>query len=655
MNAAPETDDETPASGVGRRDVGVWAWGVLAAILLAFAALTALYASFHPAHGRFYDERFALQNVHSVLQRGALEPANGYYPTLSYLPQTLALGLIDAAGGDRYGGSMIYRVAEPPAADADPPAAGAAFTPLAYGVSRGIQLLWGIAALLFLFALGRRAFGVPAALIAVGLLATSPWFLQSAAKFKPDISLLATSILALWLSARAAEHRVRWGRYAAAGAAIAAAMSCKLTGGITAVPLTLVSVVQARWAPRRLLGLGVAGATSLAFFLLLNPHLRLYLHFMERLSAEYADKAKAYGGTHWGVVRRSLELVTSEFGFGPMLGGLALLAFVVLGLSAVHPESPLRRPAPALLWLFAPLYLAAFAASTPHFKGNNVLSILPPLALCAGWLAVFVGRRLAQIPARLPRRLVLGLASSFALVAVASQASGLTTYVYQSVVPTTHDLANNWLKAELGRQPLYLLSDEAPVGRYRWEGATLGRSNVLVRFPWTDTEIGIEPPVYDGVLGPPARVDASPWSALAKVEKTRIEPAFLHARGPAVAVRARPWSAVGGAVQPAAEAIDGRLQITWPDELGSGWYTVEVWVPQPSVASLDPHLEIGGFQRPLAWRRAAGRGHLLTSPRFAHDARRPPPTVSLAIPASGEAGIAFAFYRWRPPQPNAPA
>ncbi|MEO1088014.1 MAG: hypothetical protein AAFY88_27595 [Acidobacteriota bacterium] len=68
---------------------------VLTLLLLAFAALAAFFASFHPAQDRFYDERFALQNVHSVLQRGALEPANGYYPTLSYLPQALALGAIE--------------------------------------------------------------------------------------------------------------------------------------------------------------------------------------------------------------------------------------------------------------------------------------------------------------------------------------------------------------------------------------------------------------------------------------------------------------------------------------------------------------------------------------------------------------------------------
>ncbi|MEM8998583.1 MAG: hypothetical protein AAGF23_27615, partial [Acidobacteriota bacterium] len=70
----------------------------LVALALAFAGLAAFFADFHPRQGRFYDERFAFQNVHSVLQRGALEPANGYYPTLSYLPQTLALGAVEAFG-----------------------------------------------------------------------------------------------------------------------------------------------------------------------------------------------------------------------------------------------------------------------------------------------------------------------------------------------------------------------------------------------------------------------------------------------------------------------------------------------------------------------------------------------------------------------------
>ncbi|MEM6797214.1 MAG: glycosyltransferase family 39 protein, partial [Acidobacteriota bacterium] len=367
----------------------------LGALLFFFAAITAFFANFHPSHGRFYDERFALQNVHSVLQRQAFEPANGYYPTLSYMPQTLALGFLEAYGQRSEGRSWIYRETPPPSADVLPPAAGRAFTPLAYRVSRGVQILWGLLTLVALFALGRRAFGAAAAGVGVTLLALTPWFMLSAAKFKPDAALLATSVLALWLSARASERPFSWRGYAAAGAAIAAAMSCKLTGGLTALPLTAVAIAQALRERRRLAGLATAGATSLALFLIANPHLLFYLHFMQRLSSEYEDKAKAYGGTHLGVAGSSLELVVSREGFGPIFGALALVGFVILGLRGWRRGGALRRPSAAILWLFAPIYLAAFAASTPHFKPNNVLSTLPPLALIAGWLTVDLGRRMA--------------------------------------------------------------------------------------------------------------------------------------------------------------------------------------------------------------------------------------------------------------------
>ncbi|MCG8457762.1 MAG: hypothetical protein MI919_15920, partial [Holophagales bacterium] len=128
-------------------------YALLGFLLLGFTFLSAAYASFHPAQGRFYDERFALQNVHSVLQRGRLEPANGYYATLSYLPQTLALASAAVVGEAWWGSSWIYQPPGPPPPEASPVVAGAAFTPLAYRICRGIQILWGVGALALLFVL----------------------------------------------------------------------------------------------------------------------------------------------------------------------------------------------------------------------------------------------------------------------------------------------------------------------------------------------------------------------------------------------------------------------------------------------------------------------------------------------------------------------
>ncbi|MCG8455489.1 MAG: glycosyltransferase family 39 protein, partial [Holophagales bacterium] len=486
-------------------------------------------------------------------------------------------------------------------------------------------------------------------LIAVAVLATSPWFLQACSKFKPDASLLATTLLALWLSSRAAERPFTWGGYAAAGAAIAAAMSCKLTGGLSAVPLALVSLAQARAEVRRLLGLAVAGVTSLVLFLVANPDLGLYLHFMGRLSAEYEDKAKAYGGTHLGVARRSLEMVVSELGLGSIFGGAALLGFLLLGLSAFRRGSPLRRPAPALVWLFPPVFLTAFAASTPHFKGNNVLSILPPLALFAGWTSVAAWRLLSPRLELLRPSPRLPILAAAVLAAALHLGSGAWTYVYESVVPSTHDLARNWLRAELGRLPLHVIREEAPAETYRWEGAALASGRVVAWFPWIDHEIARDPPVADGILGSGKDVEASPWATLSDAIGARIGPAPWAARGPAVEVRARPWRRRGKPVQPEAEQGGGRLHLAWPEALGGGWYSVEVWVPQRAIGGLDPYLEIAGHRRPLAWLRTAGQGHLFTSPRFRFDPRLEPPSLSLEIPRIGPEGVAFALYRWQPP------
>ncbi|MEO1366042.1 MAG: glycosyltransferase family 39 protein [Acidobacteriota bacterium] len=615
-------------------------------MVLVFAGLAAFFADFHPRQGRFYDERFALQNVHSVLQRGALEPANGYYPTLSYLPQTLALGAIEALGRGDSDPSLIYRPPEPPPANASPEKAGRAFMPLAYQVSRGIQIAWSLLALAMLYLLGRRAFGEPAALVAVIVLATSPWFLLAASKFKPDVSLLATTLLALFLSARAAERPFSLAGYAAAGAAIAAAMSCKLTGGLTAVPFTVVSVIQAWRERRRFGGLVMAGVTSLVLYLAFNPHLRLYLNFMQRLTAEYEDKAKEYGGTHLGVLRRSLEMVVSDVGFGPIFGALGLLGFVGLGVLALRRDSPLRRPAPALVWLFAPCYLFAFAASTPHFKGNNVLSILPPLALFAGWLTVSAWRHL---PTGLGPRVRSAARTLGLVVAVAGgavQGAEVVTYAYQSVVPTTHDVARTWLRTDSGKQPMHLLGTRDPEQHYQWEGAFLGQPRLFARFPWAEAELAPERSVYDGVLGPADTVEASPWAPMPGI---RVEPELFKARGPTVAARAQPWRRLGRPVQPQAEERDGRLYVQWPEELDVGWYSLEVWLPRRATRGMDPHVTVSEYLRPIAWLRAVGQGHLYSSPRFPYGPEQPPPRLEMAVPPAGSRAIAFALYRWQPP------
>ena len=57
---------------------------------------------------RYWDEHYALRNISKLLKQGTLEPANGYQPSLSYLPQAAVVGAMDAVY--RMTGSERFRV-----------------------------------------------------------------------------------------------------------------------------------------------------------------------------------------------------------------------------------------------------------------------------------------------------------------------------------------------------------------------------------------------------------------------------------------------------------------------------------------------------------------------------------------------------------------
>ncbi|MEM6795631.1 MAG: hypothetical protein AAF725_16755, partial [Acidobacteriota bacterium] len=239
-------------------------------------------------------------------------------------------------------------------------------------------------------------------------------------------------------------------------------------------------------------------------------------------------------------------------------------------------------------------------------------------------------------------RAALGLAVAAAL---AFQARALVIFVHESVVPTTQDAALRWLEGELGRRPQHVLSVDQAAERYRWEGQRLRSQLSLARFPWSEEALGAPQRVYDGVIGPPELVESGPWASQPGV---RFEPVPLRLRGPAVSVRARGWSRLGDPVPPAAEAEGGSLRVVWPEQLGTGWFSLEVWVPERTLAELEKSVLVSGQALPLVWRQGVGQGHLLTTPRFRVGVDQAPPTIELEIPPEGPDSIVFALYSWRP-------
>jgi hypothetical protein len=623
---------------------------LLPALLLAATLLRLAYAMPHPGPERFYDERFSFQNVHAVLASGALEPANGYYATLGFLPQTLLLAMVEGAGG------TIYTTEEDLPARVRPPRVGKLFTPLAYRLCRGLQCLWGGLSLWLVYLLGRRLFSPGVGLLAALILACSPWHIRASAVFKPDIVLLLTGLLALLALCHAVASAPRWRPYLVAGVAIAATLSSKLTGGLVALPLVLATALQGRREPRRILLLAGAGLMSGAVFFLLNPQWPMYPRFLERLSEEYADKAELYGGTRWQIPWRAAQLLLDPNGFGPLFGVAALAGLVLFvprlrrlrRLTGTDSDPDSRTLQRFVVWSYPLLHVAAYALKTPHFKTNNVLPILPVAALFAAWVAVAFwrwGARRLPSPGAVRGLLVVGVVLYLGLPAV--------HWVYQRIVPAATDLAFWHLARQRPeKNPLHvaLLGDAIPASP--WEGWSPARRPRVALFALGSsaapaaTTTGADAVLALGEGEIPGFDPTKPGNEL-------FTPRLFHRRGPTVRLVLHLWDPVGnpeaislrGPIQPSRARRRGFL----PSMPEAQRASLEVWIPglNRDLAGPPPELTVAGQPLALVWLRRSGEGQIYSTRRIPISV----PGTRVEITPAGERGlrqVTLALRRWQP-------
>jgi dolichyl-phosphate-mannose--protein O-mannosyl transferase len=177
------------------RETERWVRWALAALLVWSFALRAWAAGFDLTAERFWDERYGFQNIEALLATGSPRPANGFHPSLSYLPQAALLaaseGLYQATGRE------AFRVR----------LGNGLFTPTAYLLARLLQALFGTLSLLLTYLIGRRLFSAKVGLGAALLLSVVPWHIRQSVIFKPDILLVLTTLLAFWWSLEAAGRR----------------------------------------------------------------------------------------------------------------------------------------------------------------------------------------------------------------------------------------------------------------------------------------------------------------------------------------------------------------------------------------------------------------------------------------------------------------
>ena len=590
-------------------------WALLLLLLVWAFGLRVWYGGVGLNAERFWDERYGLQNIASMLRGGGYKPANGFHPSLSYLPQAAVLGV----------SHWLHGVTGDPAFAVF---AKQGFTPNTYRLLRLTQAIMGAASLWLMFLVGRRFGGDRVGLMAALLLSVVPWHIRQSAIYKPDILLLLTLLLALLLSFRAMESP-SLGRYLAAGAAIGLGLASKFNAGPMAIPLTVATFVRMRSNRRYFVWLVAAGACSLVVLLALSPYLvlepEIYQRSMARTLRDYAHKGATRGGdSRFYLLIHAVKSLNEGSFHGPLIGTLGLLALVVALARSIKDRF---RSDEALRWLmvvsYVVSYVAIYAMSTTNPSSHNWLMLSPCLALAAAWA---LDRLWQGLRRWLPRgaRPAIGFAAALALVVGTTWHAN--AFTYGVVVPTTGQLAGHLLESRVRDLDGRIYYSEVDLGR-----GSLKRGKSRSAVSWVDSLEEIDGGALDDadgeVLLRSRAATEFPEAFLAgRTERdsastlVEIEAGLFHARGPDLTVLIHPKRRGEGPIQgvwrrsaPGARSYSTEaLADLEPGTLVS----IEFWLPRRGQPVVDGRIHLGDRSLEVIPYEFKKRRVFYTTPRF---------------------------------------
>jgi len=564
-------------------------------VVLWALALRIWHGSIELNAGRFWDERFGLQNIAKLLGEHSLWPANAFHPTFSYIPHAVLLAIVEALHRLTGSSRLELLVADQ-------------FTPLGYFLCRLLQAVLGAASIVWLARVGRRVFDRPTGLIAGLLLAATPWHIRQSVIYKPDMLLLLLGIVAIDLAITAV-LLPRRRTFLAAGVAVGLGLATKFNAAPIAVPLTVGTLLRRSQRGRRLLLLILAGIVAAAIFVALDPHLflrpgMLRKDFVAGTLNDYAHKGA--GTSRWGIVAHAGSSLLSATFHGPWVGMVALAGYCWL-LVVMLRSSERRRAVLATTLVYPAAYVLIYAVITTNPSAHNWLVLLPITSLAAAALLVRAALWLAGwSPVAAKIAVPAGLAVLLVVTVVPA-----TRYVYRNTVPTTWEAAAAVIRVEAADSPqLLILRHGGDLRQARPLGPGDSRAVVVPARQWTALGLpseGADVEVFDSA-------DTAP-PVLAGAQRLRkVEPALFRAHGRTLLLSFHPWKVSSpprnlrphdGCFMP--PLVDGDRLVSFEVALGR-------------LDAGEPRLRWGDRAVPLFWGGRTRTAQRWVSPRLAPSA-----------------------------------
>lgn len=656
-----------PAAPAVRRPARARHRVALALILAFHAGLAFWMAALRGSYDiYFYDEKFNLENVVAIVQNHRLEPANGWYSLLSYLPQALVGVAMEELHQST--GKPWLQAIDP---QGQPPLVATYNLALA---ARLVGIVYGCLTLWLVFRLGMRLFSPAAGLLASAALAVSPWMIRTSVEFKPDSLLLLATVLTLLLLARFLEQPTLKS-YLWVGAGLGLCASAKLNGTFIGPLVALAGIAGAllaeprglKEAGKRLLIWGsAAAALAAAVFFATTPYFGLMLSYTQRIENFYGQMAGK--STPQDVIRQALaDLPTSVF-VGPVIAALALFGGLVALARLFERGAPSGLKLARLLPLaFALTYAVVLAFTMRYYKHNNLVQLLPSLALLAAGALAALGAFAAKLPPWFGRSV-----AALATLAFLGHSAWLALYFsYDENVPYDWQVLNGQLHTHARLDAPKVIVYEGPyetIPSYSW-GRQQDEAALKPSVRWVDDAMQLERERLDLAdvvvlrkdLGGPQRSGffAALREAVAPEAVLEIDPHPLKVRGNGYVSIFHSWRFRDDAVEPMpCRGTEDKTVFACrlPDDFRSGEVAAVhfgFWSKKIGVAEILVGGEDGETVEPMASADlGSGKGWEAMSERFVVPYPGAPVQLRFEKPIEGrlEDAVPVTLSRWLPPE-----